>query len=85
MPSTPFVSPFGNGVSGLLSPNGDESALLHHWRTVASGTIFARHILPVKVAREAALKFSLQRHIERMRGIFAAVVQSRDSEARGSP
>jgi glycosyltransferase involved in cell wall biosynthesis len=63
-----------HGVSGLLFPNGDEAALLDRLRQIASRSLFPDGSLPEEVARRAALEFDLERHVARVRSIFAETI-----------
>jgi len=63
-----------HGVSGLLFPNGDEAALLEHLRAIVSGTVFPQHTLAEEVVQHVAEDFSVQKHVRRMRQIFAEVI-----------
>lgn len=60
-----------DGVSGLVFPNNDEEALLDRLRSVASRSAFRDHTLADEVIRKVAEEFSLERHIGRVRRIFA--------------
>lgn len=63
-----------HGVSGLLFPNGDETALLDRLRAIASGSAFPAHELPEDVASKAAGEWDMERHIARVRRIFAETI-----------
>jgi glycosyltransferase involved in cell wall biosynthesis len=65
-----------HGVSGLLFPNGDGTALLDRLRAIASGAAFPGHVLLEDVARGVAWEFDLQRHIARVRTIFAEAIEA---------
>jgi len=60
-----------DGVSGVLFPNNDEDALVERLSSIASRARFHEQVLPVEAVRRAADTFGLERHITRMRGIFA--------------
>ena len=62
-----------HGRSGLLFPAGDESSLLQCLRQVANGFAFPNHVLAAAVVRDAAERFSVSRHIHRMREIFTEI------------
>ncbi len=66
-----------HGVSGLLFPNNDESALVECLRAIASGSAFPEHSLPEKIAHAAADEFSVGNHIASVRRIFAETVAGR--------
>jgi glycosyltransferase involved in cell wall biosynthesis len=70
-----------SGISGLLFPNNDESALTECLRTIASRRRFPTHTLPDEVVKRAAETFSLDRHIRGMRKIFAEVTGQRSLSA----
>ena len=63
-----------HGHNGLLFPNGDENALLGNLREIASGTVFPEHWLTEEVAADAAKRFSVKGHIDRLRQIFGEVI-----------
>jgi glycosyltransferase involved in cell wall biosynthesis len=63
-----------HGTSGLLFANNDEEALLGCLRAIASGAAFPAHVLSDDVVRDATARFSLDRHVHRMRRIFAETV-----------
>jgi len=77
--SVPVVASAGGGLgeivepgtSGLLFPNGDEDALYERLRAIARGTCFPDHVLLEAVARRTADRFSMDRHLERLRPILA--------------
>jgi len=66
-----------DGTSGLIFPNGDEDALLGCLEAVASGRAFPAHMLADDVARRAADLHAMERHIHRLRAIFAETISSR--------
>lgn len=72
------------GTSGLLFPNGDESALHAAMRRVARRESFPTHSLPAEARRRVAERHDLARHVERVRGIFREIAGGLRS-ARGSP
>ena len=61
-------------VSGLLFPNGDEETLLDHLRAIVSGRVFPQHTLAEEVAQRVAEDFSVQKHVRRIRQIFAETI-----------
>lgn len=70
-----------SGVSGLLFPNNDKSALTECLRKIASRCMFPTHTLPDEVVKRTAETFSLERHIRDMRRIFAEVTGQRSLSA----
>jgi glycosyltransferase involved in cell wall biosynthesis len=71
-----------HGVSGLVFPNGDEGALLERLRQIASRSAFPEGSLPEEVARRASLEFDLERHVARVRAIFAETIAGADGAGR---
>jgi glycosyltransferase involved in cell wall biosynthesis len=65
------------GTSGLLFPNGDESALHDELRRVARREAFPTHSLPAEARRRVADRHDLARHVERVRGIFREMAELR--------
>lgn len=61
------------GLSGLLFPNNDQSALTECFRKIANSCVFPTHTLPDDVVQRTAEAFSMDRHIREMRRIFAEV------------
>jgi glycosyltransferase involved in cell wall biosynthesis len=62
-----------HGVSGLLFPNNDEAALTANLEAIATGSAFPSHILPDDVVQRAAETFSVERHVQEMRRVFAGL------------
>ena len=62
------------GTSGLLFPNGDETALYEEMRDVARREAFPSHSLPADARRRVAERHDLARHVERVRAIFREMV-----------
>jgi len=62
------------GTSGLLFPNGDETALYEEMRAVARREAFPSHSLPADARRRVAERHDLARHVERVRAIFREMV-----------
>ncbi|MGH7177828.1 MAG: glycosyltransferase family 4 protein [Tepidisphaeraceae bacterium] len=69
------------GVSGLLFPNGDENALLVHLRAIASGRAFPTHSLDADVVGRVTEKHRIDRHIARIRAIFAELAPQNRASA----
>jgi hypothetical protein len=55
-------------------PNGDEDALLDRLRRIASRSAFPEGSLPEEVALRASREFDLERHVARVRAIFAEAI-----------
>jgi glycosyltransferase involved in cell wall biosynthesis len=55
-----------HGRSGLLFPNGDETALARCLGDVATGQAFRDQILPAEVVREIADRHSIERYVARL-------------------
>ena len=60
-----------DGITGLLFPNGDESALVERLDAIAAARSFPEHAIAGDVVRRAREAFDVGRHIERLRRIFA--------------
>jgi glycosyltransferase involved in cell wall biosynthesis len=60
-----------SGRSGLLFPNGDETALARCLEDIATGRAFPQRTLPVDVVREVADRHSIERHVVRLETIAA--------------
>jgi glycosyltransferase involved in cell wall biosynthesis len=58
-----------HGRSGLLFPNGDETALAQCLENVATGQAFSDPILPADVVRELADRHSLEQYVARLESI----------------
>jgi glycosyltransferase involved in cell wall biosynthesis len=58
-----------HGRSGLLFPNGDETALARSLELVATGRAFRDPVLPAAVVREIAARHSVERHVSRLERI----------------
>lgn len=58
------------GVSGLLFPNGDETALLQALEEVEGGRAFPAHALPEEVAERLRSRHDPKEHANRLRAIF---------------
>jgi glycosyltransferase involved in cell wall biosynthesis len=65
------------GTTGLLFPNGDETALHELLRRVARREAFPTHSLPADARGRIADRHDLARHVARVREIFAAMVTGR--------
>jgi len=65
-----------DGTSGLLFPNGDEEALLGCLQAVASSRAFPAHVLDDAVAARVAELHSMERHLQRLRAVFAETISS---------
>lgn len=68
-----FAETVQDGVSGLLFPNGDEGALVRSLQAVALRQAFPTHRIPDAAVRRASEAHSLERHIRRLRQIYAEV------------
>jgi glycosyltransferase involved in cell wall biosynthesis len=66
-----------DGTSGLLFPNGDEEALLGCLEAVASGRAFPAHVLADGAVRRVGELHGMERHLQRLREIFAETLSSR--------
>jgi glycosyltransferase involved in cell wall biosynthesis len=60
-----------DGVTGLLFPNGDEAALVEQLNALAGARSFPDHAIADEVVRRAREAFGVERHVERLRRIFA--------------
>jgi glycosyltransferase involved in cell wall biosynthesis len=69
-----FGESIERGTTGLLFPNGNETALYEHMRGVSRREAFPTHSLPVDARHRVADRHDLGRHVERVRGIFREMV-----------
>jgi glycosyltransferase involved in cell wall biosynthesis len=65
-----FSETVRDGVTGLLFPNGDETALFARLEAVAQRTVFPTHEIPDEATREIAEAHDVDRHLERLRAIY---------------
>jgi glycosyltransferase involved in cell wall biosynthesis len=59
-----------HGVTGLLFPNGDETALAERLDAIASGRAFPDRRLPEDIVRQARESYDVGRHVASLRRIF---------------
>lgn len=69
-----------HGRNGLLFSRGDENALLDCLRAIAQGAVFPTHSLSSEVVAAAADRFSVARHVARIRGVLQELITPSDSE-----
>jgi glycosyltransferase involved in cell wall biosynthesis len=79
-----FGETIERGTSGLLFPNGDESALHETMRRVARREAFPTHSLPAEARHRVADRHDLARHVERVRTLFREIAGGL-RPGRGSP
>ena len=65
-----FGETIEQGTTGLLFPNGGETALYAHLLRVASRQAFPTHSLPVDARHRVADRHDLTRHVQRIRTIL---------------
>ena len=65
-----------HGISGLLFPNNDEGALAECLLSIAREHAFPTHTLPDDVIQRAVNTFSVARHVQRLRQIFAGIAKT---------
>jgi glycosyltransferase involved in cell wall biosynthesis len=71
-----------HGVTGLLFPNGDETALADRLEAIASGRAFPAHALPAALVAQAGETYALGRHIEALTGIFTDLARRVPRDSR---
>jgi glycosyltransferase involved in cell wall biosynthesis len=76
-----FAENVNAGVTGLLVEPGDEAALIHGLRRIASRSVFASGSIDPADVAGARERFSLDAHIDRMRSVLVQVVQSARASA----
>jgi glycosyltransferase involved in cell wall biosynthesis len=62
------------GTTGLLFPNGNETALYEHLLSAASRQAFPTHSLPVDARHRVADRHDLTRHVQRIRTILTDIL-----------
>jgi glycosyltransferase involved in cell wall biosynthesis len=69
-----FAETVDDGRTGLLFPNGDESALVDRLLRVVRGEAFASHVLAPELVAAAVDRHATTRYVERLRGLCSDVI-----------
>jgi glycosyltransferase involved in cell wall biosynthesis len=79
-----FADTVEHGVSGLLFPNGDETALAPRMLEIIRARDFTNRAIPPDIVQRMAERHGMERHVRQVRAIFTEMVGGAGPGAPGS-